>query len=201
MYGVRSPACRYNKGHSGSIQNACCGRGRMNAMASIARSTGSTRTNSTRTNSTRTKRTSKHNSPIRSVRSGRKPTLHPLQLRDQSLPQWLQRLVKLQQHVWVTTIVLAAAALGVYSWSVYSQQQWGQAYRRLEHLRRNERQLISGSEMIKNQIAGQVNPADLGLAPQVANDVIFLQPQPAIAHPNNATNNPPQPSSNKPSGY
>jgi hypothetical protein len=170
------------------FKNACCGRGRMNAMASIARST----------RSTRSKRTSKHNSPIR---SGRKPTLHPLQLRDQSLPQWLQRLVKLQQHVWVTTIVLAAAALGVYSWSVYSQQQWGQAYRRLEHLRRNERQLISGSEMIKNQIAGQVNPTDLGLAPQVANDVIFLQPQPAIAHTNNATNNPPQPSSNKPSGY
>jgi hypothetical protein len=123
---------------------------------------------------------------------------------DQSLPQWLQRLVKLQNQVWVTTIVLSAAALGVYSWSVYSQQQWGQAYRRLEHLRRNERQLISGSEMIKNQIAGQVNPTDLGLAPQVANDVIFLQPQPAVTDPratDRLSPDAPQPSSSKPSGY
>jgi hypothetical protein len=158
----------------------------MNAMASIARS----------------KRTSKNISRPQRGRPARKPKVHPLQLMDQSLPQWLQRLVKLQQQVWVTTIVLSAAALGVYSWSVYSQQQWGQAYRRLEHLRRNERQLISGSEMIKNQIAGQVNPTELGLAPQVANDVIFLQPQPAAVQ-SRPTNLPdaPKPSSNLPSGY
>jgi hypothetical protein len=118
-----------------------------------------------------------------------KSKLRPINLGDQSLPSWLARLLKVNQQVWIGTIVLSLCTLGIYGWSVYSQQKWGQAYRNLEQLRRNERQLISNSEMMKNQIAERVDAKDLGLAPQVANDVIFLQPapvQPNSAQPNSA---------------
>jgi hypothetical protein len=92
------------------------------------------------------------------------------------LPGWLQSLMQVQRGIWVGTIVLSTVALGTYGWSVYSQQQWGMAYKQLQQLQRNERQLISGNEMLKNQIAQQVDPKALGLAPQKADDVIFIKP-------------------------
>jgi hypothetical protein len=127
------------------------------------------------------------------------PRLRPMALADSHLPAWLQQLLQVQQGVWIGTIVLSVLTLGTYGWSVYSQQQWGQAYRHLEQLRRNERQLISSSEMMKNQIADRMDAKELGLAPQVANDVIFLQPAPphaAAASPSGAPAAPP--AANKP---
>ncbi len=93
------------------------------------------------------------------------------------LPGWLRSLMQVQRSVWVGTVALSAIALGTYGWSVYSQQQWGMAYNQLQRLQRHERQLISGNEMMKNQIAQQVDPKSLGLAPQKSNDVIFIQPE------------------------
>jgi hypothetical protein len=110
----------------------------------------------------------------RSVRAKLQPMVLP-----SDLPQWLRSLIQVQQGVWVGTIALATLALGTYGWSVYSQQQWGMAYNQLQRLQRNERQLISGNEMMKNQIAQQVDPQALGLAPQKSNDVIFIKPEPA----------------------
>jgi hypothetical protein len=92
-------------------------------------------------------------------------------------PSWLRSLMQVQRGIWVGTIGLSAIALATYGWSVYSQQQWGMAYSQLQRLQRNERQLISGNEMMKNQIAQQVDPKSLGLAPQKANDVIFIKPE------------------------
>jgi hypothetical protein len=104
--------------------------------------------------------------------------LQPMVL-PSDLPQWLRSLMQVQRGIWVGTIVLSTVALGTYGWSVYSQQQWGMAYNQLQRLQRNERQLISGNEMMKNQIAQQVDPKSLGLAPQKSNDVIFIKPDPA----------------------
>jgi hypothetical protein len=97
-------------------------------------------------------------------------------------PDWLRQLLQIQRGVWLGTIAVSSLAMVVYSWSVYSQQQWGQAYQRLDQLRRSERQLVAGSEMMKNDIAQQIDPADLGLAPQRPDNVIFLQP--SAAKPN-----------------
>ncbi len=93
------------------------------------------------------------------------------------LPAWLRSLMQVQRSVWVGTVALSAIALGTYGWSVYSQQQWGMAYNQLQRLQRHERQLISGNEMMKNQIAQQLDPKSLGLAPQKSNDVIFIKPE------------------------
>jgi hypothetical protein len=110
--------------------------------------------------------------------------LQPMVL-PSDLPSWLRSLMQVQRGIWVGTIGLSAIALATYGWSVYSQQQWGMAYSQLQRLQRNERQLISGNEMMKNQIAQQVDPKSLGLAPQKANDVIFIQPEhpPSAAKP------------------
>ncbi len=115
------------------------------------------------------------------------PRLRPIPLSDNQFPGWLQKLLQVQQGVWVSTIALSVMAMGTYGWSVYSQQQWGEAYHHLDQLRRNERQLISSSEMMKNQIAERVDATSLGLAPQVANDVIFLHPAPPNPAPNPQT--------------
>jgi hypothetical protein len=109
---------------------------------------------------------------------GQRPKLQPIQL-PSDRPDWLQSLLKIHRRIWAGTIIISGAALTLYSWSVYSQQSWGQAYRRLDNLQRNERQLISGSEVMKNEIAQQVSPEALGLAPQTSNNVIFLQPDAA----------------------
>ncbi len=111
--------------------------------------------------------------PVR-LRSWR-ATLQPMFLPN-DLPIWLQSLMKIQQGVWFSAAVLSAFALGAYGWSVYSQQQWGRAYSQLQKLQRHERQLISGNELVKNQIAQQLDPKRLGLAPRKSNNVIFIQP-------------------------
>jgi hypothetical protein len=124
------------------------------------------------------------------------------------VPPWLRTLVQVQQGVWISTIALSTLALGVYGWSVYSQQQWGKAYSQLERLQRNERQLIANKEMMKNQIAQQVDPEALGLAPQKSNEVIFIKPDANPAPPDGAQSGATKPDSqpnelpvNQPLGY
>jgi hypothetical protein len=123
--------------------------------------------------------------------------LQPMMLRD--LPGWLRSLMQVQRGVWVGTVALSAIALGTYGWSVYSQQQWGMAYSQLQRLQRHERQLISGNEMMKNQIAQQVDPKALGLAPQKSNDVIFIKPE--AANPTASVAAPAAAQPNQPLGY
>jgi hypothetical protein len=118
------------------------------------------------------------------------------------LPGWLRSLMQIQHGVWVGTVALSAIALGTYGWSVYSQQQWGMAYSQLQRLQRNERQLISGNELMKNQIAQEVDPKSLGLAPQKANDVIFIKPEANPAQPTAPRPDPAAPVvPNQPLGY
>ncbi len=125
---------------------------------------------------------SRKSRPDRTLRGKLQPLVLP-----SHLPSWLQSLMQVQRGVLVGTIVLSTVALGTYGWSVYSQQQWGMAYNQLQRLQRNERQLISGNEMMKNQIAQQVDPKTLGLAPQKADDVIFIKPESgAVAPPDEA---------------
>jgi hypothetical protein len=120
------------------------------------------------------------------------------------MPNWLRSLTRIQQGVWVGTIALSAMALGVYGWSVYSQQQWGQSYSQLQKLQRNERQLMSSNELMKNEIAQKVDPKSLGLAPQKSNNVIFLKPEPNSVDTSDAAVVPKtanQPPANQPLGY
>lgn len=101
----------------------------------------------------------------------------PIQLRTRSAPSWLLRLCYLQRGFCVVTFVLVAAMLMVYGWSVYSQQRWSQAYRKLEILKRQERQLVTTSEVLKNHMALQAEQPATGLLPSNPALAIFL-PEP-----------------------
>ncbi len=62
-----------------------------------------------------------------------------------------------------TTILLTAAVFGIYGWTVYAQDQWNQQYKKLEHLKRQERQLTTAEEALDNNLIRSVQqqPGDL----------------------------------------
>ena len=95
---------------------------------------------------------------------------------SQALPAWLKLLLKAQKASSIAVFVLVIATLSVYGWTVYVQQNWGQQYRRFETLKKQERQLISGNEALKNQIARQAELPLSGLTIPDPNNTIFLTP-------------------------
>ncbi|NJR65720.1 MAG: hypothetical protein HC772_10940 [Leptolyngbyaceae cyanobacterium CRU_2_3] len=69
--------------------------------------------------------------------------------RPQPAPAWLKVLIKVQRLSSMPTLLLIIGLLAVYGWTVYTQQRWGQAYRHLEALQKQERQLTAASEVLK----------------------------------------------------
>jgi hypothetical protein len=94
------------------------------------------------------------------------------------MPPWLSILVKVQQGSSILTVLLVASVLIVYGWTVYVQQSWGQAYRRLESLQKQERQLTATNEVLKNQMAQQAEDPKAGLVLPDPSNTIFLSPAP-----------------------
>lgn len=94
-------------------------------------------------------------------------------------PRWLRSLVRVQQASLIATFTLAGSVLVVYGWTVYAQQLWGKEYQKLEHLRRDERQMTTNGEILKNKIADQAVRPGTTLVPQTPDSLIFLKPAPA----------------------
>lgn len=97
------------------------------------------------------------------------------------LPAWLQRLITLQRGSAIAASVLMALSLTTYGWTVYTQQLWGQEYRKLEGLQRRERQMIAADEGLKDQIARDAEQPEAGLVMPNPTTTILLQP--AAARP------------------
>ncbi|AKG21653.1 hypothetical protein [Calothrix sp. 336/3] len=122
----------------------------------------------------------------------------PIMPSSSSLPMWLLRIVRLQRYSSVVTFLLVVASLFVYGWTVYSQQIWGEEYRKLQNLQRYQRQLTTNNEMLKNQMAQEAQKSSTGLVSPTPSGTIFLRPAPANSNPvpTNTTVNPvvqPQP--------
>lgn len=99
-----------------------------------------------------------------------------LHLSSRQSPLWLRSLLFLQRGSDVVTFCLVAITLTVYSWTVYTQQQWSQKYRKLETLQRHERHLTTTNETLKDQLAQQAeNPATGLVTPTTAN-TLYLPP-------------------------
>lgn len=120
----------------------------------------------------------------------------------QLVPAWLNLLMVAQRGSTILTFLLVTTTLAVYSWTVYSQHLWGKEYSRLKTLQRNERQLTSVNESLKNQLAIQAEDPSLGLISPSPRDTVFLEPLPQrysqsapVAQPD------PSPSVPKPLGY
>jgi hypothetical protein len=111
-----------------------------------------------------------------SVKSRVTPSAKVQHLPSPKRPLWLQGLISLHFISSCTTFVLIGSALGVYGWTVYTQQAWGRAYHDLETLQRYERQLTTTNETIKNDLAQQAEEPQMGLIDPNPHTTIFLKP-------------------------
>ena len=125
-----------------------------------------------------------------------------LTLSQQLTPRWLSSLLFLKRSSDVVTFLLVTTTLTIYSWTVYTQQQWTRDYRKLENLQRQERQLTTANEVMKNQLAQQAEKPATGLVPPTQTNAIFLPPaqeRKSSTTPTQATD--PEPVANSPLGY
>lgn len=149
---------------------------------------------------TRTKPSSSGKQPTAQSAENGEAVVHSFPQRN---PLWLTALLKLQQGSFLLTFSLIVGAMVVYGWTVYIQQRWGEEYEQLEALKKQERQLISANEVLKNQMAEQAESPTAGLLLPNPNNAIFLAPAPQ--RPAVKPSSPPVPPSNsspnRPLGY
>ncbi|MDJ0796333.1 MAG: hypothetical protein QNJ51_05780 [Calothrix sp. MO_167.B12] len=93
---------------------------------------------------------------------------------NNTTPWWLLRLYALHRYSCLGTFLLVVAVLVVYGWTVYSQKLWGQNYRKLQELQRDERQLTKTNEVLKNKMAQEAEKPNAGLLSPTPNKTIFL---------------------------
>jgi hypothetical protein len=113
-------------------------------------------------------------------------------------PWWLLRLYALHRYTCLGTFSLVVAVLVVYGWTVYSQKLWGQSYRKLQELQRDERQLTKTNEVLKDKMAKEAEKPNTGLSSPSANKTIFLPAEQSPLNQNPGANmiqpqNQPQP--------
>ncbi len=120
----------------------------------------------------------------------------------QMTPSWLSSLVFLRRSSDIVTFLLVAATLTIYSWTVYTQQQWAQEYRELEKLQRTERNLTTANAVMKDQLAQQAEKPATGLVNPTQANAIFLPPAPQrkpFTTPTQTVD--PEPAAKSPLGY
>jgi hypothetical protein len=91
-------------------------------------------------------------------------------------PLWLLRFYTFHRYSSVVAFLLVASTLIVYGWTVYSQELWGQGYRRLQNLQRRERQLTTTNATLKYKMAEEAERPITGLVSPTPARTIFLSP-------------------------
>ena len=119
----------------------------------------------------------------------------------EALPIWLLRLCRVHRYSSIVTFLLVAVALVVYGWTVYSQEQWNQDFRRLQNLQRNERQLTTTNAMLKNKMAEEAERPSAGLVSPTPDKTIFLPSASDNANSMSTPLSPTQGSTSSPLGY
>lgn len=89
-------------------------------------------------------------------------------------PSWLIDLYTLYHYSYAITFLLVGIVLVIYGWTVHSQKLWGQSYRKIQKLQRDERQLIKTNEVLKNKMAQESEKPNIGLSSPNTNKTIFL---------------------------
>ncbi|MEH2155251.1 hypothetical protein [Nostoc sp.] len=119
-------------------------------------------------------------------------------------PLWLLRLYTFHRYSTVLAFLLVASTLAVYGWTVYSQEVWGQSYRRLQKLQRHERLLTTTNATLKNKMAEEAEQSTAGLVSPTPQGMIFLPPashSPKPASSNTMPNSETQQQTLSPLGY
>ncbi|NJL84269.1 MAG: hypothetical protein HC890_17550 [Chloroflexaceae bacterium] len=96
-------------------------------------------------------------------------------------PLWLRSFLLLQHASAAIAVGSAAAALGMYGWTVYAPHQWNQEFRNLDKLQRYERHLTATNETLKHNFAVRSETPSSGFVPPDPSKSIFLPPNPAIS--------------------
>jgi hypothetical protein len=112
----------------------------------------------------------------------------------------------MHRHSGILAFVLVATTLVIYGWTVYSQQHWSQSYRKLQTLQRDERQLTTTIEVLKNKMAQEAQTPAAGLVSPSPAGAIFLPPASEDANSSPSTTTPesnfqPQQQNSAPIGY
>ncbi|MEI6330741.1 MAG: hypothetical protein ACOYN8_01390 [Pseudanabaena sp.] len=94
------------------------------------------------------------------------------------LPLWLRVLMSTQKLSIAVTIILTISVFAIYGWTVYAQEQWNQQYKKLEQLKRQERQLTSAEGSFDNNLLRSVQNKPGDLVRERPEQSIFLQAAP-----------------------
>ncbi|MEO0407627.1 MAG: hypothetical protein AAF289_09780 [Cyanobacteria bacterium P01_A01_bin.135] len=84
----------------------------------------------------------------------------PLSKRRLTQPTGLRLLIAAQRASLLGASVVTAAALALYGWTVYTQQQWSKQYSQFRSLQRYEQQLVTATGALEAQILQQPGAAD-----------------------------------------
>jgi hypothetical protein len=93
-------------------------------------------------------------------------------------PIWLRSLLGMNTATAIAMLIVVSAVVGLYSKVVYTKQNWGQEYRKLERLQKEERQVTIFNEALKNDIAQTAKQDGTGLVAPNGAAMILLEPTP-----------------------
>ena len=94
------------------------------------------------------------------------------------LPLWLRVLMVTQKLSIIMTVMLTISVFAIYGWTVYAQEQWNQQYKKLEQLKRQERQLTTAEGVFDNDMLRSVQKNPGELVRERPEQSIFLQAAP-----------------------
>jgi hypothetical protein len=78
----------------------------------------------------------------------------------------------------VATVLLTLSVFAIYGWTVYAQEQWNQQYKKLEQLKRQERQLTNATGSFDNEMMQSIQKKPGELVRERPEQSIFLQAAP-----------------------
>lgn len=93
-------------------------------------------------------------------------------------PIWLRSLLGMNTATAIAMLIVVGAVVGLYSKVVYTKQNWGQEYRKLERLQKEERIVTIFNEALKNDIAQTAKQDGTGLVAPSGAAMILLEPTP-----------------------
>jgi hypothetical protein len=94
------------------------------------------------------------------------------------LPLWLRLLITTQKVSIVATVLFTVSVFAIYGWTVYAQDQWNQQYKKLEQLKRQERQLTNAAGSFNNEMLQSIQKKPGDLVRESPEKSIFLQAAP-----------------------
>ena len=94
------------------------------------------------------------------------------------LPLWLRILMTTQKLSIAATVLLTVSVFVIYGWTVYAQEQWNQQYKKLEQLKRQERQLTNAAGSFDNEMLQSIQKKPGDLVRESPEKSLFLQAAP-----------------------